>query len=721
VDQPIEAARLHFERLDALRVELEGQLAAAGISLAQFSDPSTAGFYHRLSTATPGDPSRASSATCVAFLVQSGRWDDAQFDWHDRATTLAQALAQLPWTSAELPNGNAFTVSFLLDALHHLGKTASNDSAHWPAHAQLVRNWVDSNAEALDRDFASHSTAAMGESMVYDPEPPSLIPEDPIGTGSSARIASLVRFHIRWLGQRLVAFSGGLSIADSPPTAFLTYKAVRALEAWGALTPTLRETARSFAQERMYRESVAIASGTRDVDAFELGYAALVFSRTTSLVDMTPTERDALRHSLRQFFDRQDDAGGWSRSRPLFNYPSLGSAYCYDYEFLTSLLEDRNLHPYLTTAETELTKAFAALERSATPLGADGAVGWASGHLNPKQESPESWATASAYHFCLELRRFIVDQIRQQLFIYTRSPMPPLARPAEEPYLDSGFLDADIPLDTGERISLRSELQDSFLAPILGALDRVDQGHGLGDSVPNSAILYGPPGTSKTRLARSIAKVIGWPLLSLDPSHLTRDGYDRLHAETNILFTMLAAAERVVVLLDEFDELVQDRDQSDDETSSRFLTTAMLPKIAELAERRRIVYLLATNHIERFDDAISRAGRFDLVLPVMPPRFDEKIKANSQVATKIDELFGASKVPLNVIEALGDLTFLEFNQFASKACSVADQAAFLELMERAKQAATLNKAVGDSGTNGKPETWKQRILAETKRNRLTGP
>ena len=77
------------------------------------------------------------------------------------------------------------------------------------------------------------------------------------------------------------------------------------------------------------------------------------------------------------------------------------------------------------------------------------------------------------------------------------------------------------------------------------------------------------------------------------------------------------------MLLDEFDELVREREVAG-EYQSRFLTTAMLPKLQGLSNRRRLVYLIATNHPEQFDAAIRRPGRFDMVLPVMPPTLGAK-------------------------------------------------------------------------------------------------
>ena len=115
------------------------------------------------------------------------------------------------------------------------------------------------------------------------------------------------------------------------------------------------------------------------------------------------------------------------------------------------------------------------------------------------------------------------------------------------------------------------------------------------------------------------------------------------------------------MLLDEFDELVLDRSEPMVDTSSRFLTTAMLPKIAALASRRRIVYLLATNHIERFDDAISRQGRFDLVVPVMPPSLYAKLAHWPMVAQKLTSLkLIGDEMPQRIREGSADLTYFEF-------------------------------------------------------------
>jgi SpoVK/Ycf46/Vps4 family AAA+-type ATPase len=88
-----------------------------------------------------------------------------------------------------------------------------------------------------------------------------------------------------------------------------------------------------------------------------------------------------------------------------------------------------------------------------------------------------------------------------------------------------------------------------------------------------------------TELAKKVAEFLGWPLLLVDPSLLLRKGMEGMQGEANTIFRMLEEAERVVVLFDEFDELVRERGSSDSEPFSRLLTTAMLPKLASIHKR----------------------------------------------------------------------------------------------------------------------------------------
>jgi ATPases of the AAA+ class len=231
-----------------------------------------------------------------------------------------------------------------------------------------------------------------------------------------------------------------------------------------------------------------------------------------------------------------------------------------------------------------------------------------------------------------------------------------------------------------------------------------------------SIILFGPPGTSKTQLANKLAKALGWPLLTLDPSHLTRKGLDNVHAETDAIFGRLQLCDQMVVLMDEFDELVREREGSG-ELRSRFLTTAMLPKIADLHREKRIVYIVGTNHVEVFDAAISREGRFDLILPVMPPMTSEKLKEWAALRSARDALVSNGDRKRQIDSVIADLTYGETDSLDKRLKEVSTLDDIVLAINDASERATLHQSV-DPESRDSP-TWKRR-LEEQQKSKIQG-
>src|SRR5262249_51787126 len=145
-----------------------------------------------------------------------------------------------------------------------------------------------------------------------------------------------------------------------------------------------------------------------------------------------------------------------------------------------------------------------------------------------------------------------------------------------------------------------------------------------------SALLFGPPGTSKTSIVKALAKKIGWPFLEINPAHFLNEGLERIYVRADEVFEDLMDLSGVVVLFDEMDALVQKR-KDEDKTSERldvtrqFLTTSMLPKLSKLYERGGVLFFMATNYQSEFDEAIKRPRRFDLLLCMAPPPWRAKV------------------------------------------------------------------------------------------------
>lgn len=148
--------------------------------------------------------------------------------------------------------------------------------------------------------------------------------------------------------------------------------------------------------------------------------------------------------------------------------------------------------------------------------------------------------------------------------------------------------------------------------------------------------IFGPPGTGKTTVVKSIAKQLGWEYFYIGPQHFVRQQCtieDAMktcireiveYVKKNAIKQKTEKSEfwaKMVFTFDEIDELVVTRDSGTDR-QTRISTTMMLPLIQELrdlAQKYGFIFFVLTNHIERFDPAILRNGRFDLILPLGPP------------------------------------------------------------------------------------------------------
>jgi SpoVK/Ycf46/Vps4 family AAA+-type ATPase len=140
-----------------------------------------------------------------------------------------------------------------------------------------------------------------------------------------------------------------------------------------------------------------------------------------------------------------------------------------------------------------------------------------------------------------------------------------------------------------------------------------------------SMILFGPPGTGKTSIAQALAHKLEWGFIEIGPGDFLGNGIEGIFAQGDLIFQRLLLLDQVVVLFDEIDELVSIRSDGADKLS-KFLTTYMLPWLQRLRDKASLIFIFATNHITRFDPAIRRHGRFDLIVPIGPPQGDQREK-----------------------------------------------------------------------------------------------
>jgi hypothetical protein len=177
-----------------------------------------------------------------------------------------------------------------------------------------------------------------------------------------------------------------------------------------------------------------------------------------------------------------------------------------------------------------------------------------------------------------------------------------------------------------------------------------------------SILLYGPPGTGKTSFCESLAAALRYDFIYVSPSDFIRGGEAGVEERAKRVFDALMQQSNCVILLDEIDRLLLDRDSFEYARQGdmfQFMTPSMLTKINDLREQKRSVFVIATNYAERIDSAIKRPGRIDEQIVLLPPNQGRREMIVNKIAkdaglaiTSVDAKEIARQTPLYIFKEL---------------------------------------------------------------------
>jgi len=416
--------------------------------------------------------------------------------------------------------------------------------------------------------------------------------------------------------------NGAASYGDYSPSAFLTYWCAKAFE--GAIEHNeiksyLRKKFNlalskftAWAESEVHKQLAFYSSqDMASFDPIHLAYASVIYIEGYKRDNRRANEK-MISKAIEVVFSSQMSDGLWPKCHPIFHYSTRGNVYTFSFEMLDVLLSIFNFFPDVYRKNLEKLEAslkWAEQNILIHDTGTHKLKGWRSNLLI--EDGPEVWSTAAVFN---SLRRF-KSLVRTCLNdnILTEFHAKKFGIPDRTPL--NKLYDSDLKL-MNRRYSLKNIIKKYLIDPHLSDEDINNRKY--------SAIFFGPPGTAKTWLGEIIASSLGWPFIHFQTSDFLSEGYDRVAGRARYIFEKLYFLEKSVILFDEIEEFVRDREDQDLEAQSRMITTAMLTLIQQLRRQEQTIFIITTNRLKAFDKAVTRPGRFDLILLISPPSLSEK-------------------------------------------------------------------------------------------------
>mmetsp|Transcript_7604 Transcript_7604/g.14275 ORF Transcript_7604/g.14275 Transcript_7604/m.14275 type:complete len:394 (-) Transcript_7604:210-1391(-) len=149
---------------------------------------------------------------------------------------------------------------------------------------------------------------------------------------------------------------------------------------------------------------------------------------------------------------------------------------------------------------------------------------------------------------------------------------------------------------------------------------------------PKGVLLYGPPGCSKTMMAKAIATESRMNFLAIKGPELFSKYVGDSERAIRDMFRKARLSSPCVLFIDELDSIGSQREGTEVGVNERVLCT-LLNELDGIEVLKDVVVLAATNRPELIDKALIRPGRFDRLIYIAPPDFHARLQI-LQIVTK---------------------------------------------------------------------------------------
>jgi transitional endoplasmic reticulum ATPase len=140
----------------------------------------------------------------------------------------------------------------------------------------------------------------------------------------------------------------------------------------------------------------------------------------------------------------------------------------------------------------------------------------------------------------------------------------------------------------------------------------------LGIEPPKGVLLYGPPGSGKTLLAKAVANETDAYFVAINGPEIMSKFYGESEQKLREVFEDAKKHAPAIIFIDELDAIAPKREEVTGEVEHR-VVAQLLTLMDGLEARGDVIVIGATNRANALDPALRRPGRFDREIEIVLP------------------------------------------------------------------------------------------------------